>query len=120
MVGYGPSPVPWGTFHCWTPFCFKIGLVETCSQAKKSASLAKVRCFALQVLSEDTNSSLEYVIDVCFDRSLYASLEGGYGGVVGVKTGKAILLAVYNETIQSGRCIHTLEKLADHLIGSGV
>jgi len=51
------------------------------------------------------------------DRSIYA--KQGSGGLVAVKTGKSILVGVYNETAQPGQAANVVEKLADYLIEQG-
>ena len=53
----------------------------------------------------------------CDDRSIYG--KKGAAGVVIVKTGKAVIISVYDDKIQPGNCANTTEKLADYLIGQG-
>lgn len=43
----------------------------------------------------------------------------GAGGVVMVKTGQAVLIGQYNETIQPGQATTVVEKLADYLRENG-
>jgi profilin len=50
-------------------------------------------------------------------RSLYG--KKGAGGIVVVKTGQAILIGVYDDTVQPGQAATAVEKLADYLIDNG-
>ena len=50
-------------------------------------------------------------------RSIYGKLKGA--GVSCVKTSQAILIGVYDETIQPGQCATCVERLADYLIEQG-
>ena len=52
------------------------------------------------------------------DRSVYG--KKGATGIVSVKTGQAILIGVYDETIQPGQAATTVERLADYLIDNGM
>jgi len=47
-------------------------------------------------------------------RSVYG--KKGPGGVCCVKTNQAVLIGLYDETIQPGQCATVTEKLADYLI----
>jgi len=51
------------------------------------------------------------------DRSIYG--KKGAGGIVCVRTGKAVLLGTYDDKIQPGQCANVVEKLADYLIENG-
>ncbi len=51
------------------------------------------------------------------DRSIYG--KKGTGGVITVKTGKAVLIGVYDEKTQPGVAANIVEKLADYLISVG-
>ncbi|KAG0307799.1 profilin, required for normal timing of actin polymerization in response to thermal stress [Dissophora globulifera] len=51
------------------------------------------------------------------ENSIYA--RSGATGVACVKTGKAVLVGYYNETIQGGDCNTVVEGLADYLVGVG-
>ncbi|OQV21091.1 putative Profilin [Hypsibius exemplaris] len=46
-------------------------------------------------------------------------LKKGTGGVIAVKTGQAMILATYNDTIQPGQCSVVVEKLGDYLKSVG-
>ena len=48
------------------------------------------------------------------DRSIYG--KKGAAGCICVKTGKAILVGVYDENTQPGQAANVVEKLADYLI----
>jgi len=60
---------------------------------------------------------VRYVTIRADDRSIYG--KKGSGGVITVKTSKAVLIGVYNEKIQPGTAANIVEKLADYLIGQG-
>jgi len=51
------------------------------------------------------------------DRSIYG--KQGSSGVACVKTGKSILIGVYDDKIQPGQATSVVEKLADYLIEAG-
>eukprot|EP00128_Syssomonas_multiformis_P007780 Colp12_sorted_trinity150504_noHs@6208 len=51
------------------------------------------------------------------DRSVYAKSKDG--GAIVVKTGQAVIVAVYEGGIQPGACAAVVEKLADYLIEVG-
>jgi len=51
------------------------------------------------------------------ERSIYG--KKGSAGVITVKTTKAILVGVYDETQQPGAAANVVEKVADYLISSG-
>jgi len=51
------------------------------------------------------------------DRSVYG--KKGSAGCITVKTNKAILVGVYDETQQPGAAANIVEKVADYLINSG-
>ena len=60
------------------------------------------------------------------DRYIYLTSDGtvmrikkGAGGAIIVKTGQAIILASYNDTIQPGQCSVVVEKLGDYLKSVG-
>jgi len=61
-----------------------------------------------------TLSTKKYVALKCDDRSVYGKL--GASGVVCVKTGKTILIGVYDDKTQPGQATAVVEKLADYLI----
>jgi profilin len=42
-------------------------------------------------------------------------LKKGAGGAIIVKTGAAIILATYDDSIQPGQCSNVVEKLGDYL-----
>eukprot|EP01104_Vermistella_antarctica_P006269 TRINITY_DN16986_c0_g1_i1.p1 TRINITY_DN16986_c0_g1~~TRINITY_DN16986_c0_g1_i1.p1 ORF type:complete len:144 (-),score=27.19 TRINITY_DN16986_c0_g1_i1:343-723(-) len=50
-------------------------------------------------------------------RSIYGKLKGA--GVACCKTSQAILVGVYDETIQPGQCATVVERLGDYLIEQG-
>ena len=61
----------------------------------------------------------DYYITIKADaRSIYG--KKGVGGYCCVKTRQAILVSLYDETIQPGQCATVTEKLADYLIENGV
>jgi len=62
------------------------------------------------------NSDKYFVLQVT-DRSIYG--KKGAGGVVVVKTGQTVLIALYNDKIQPGQCTNVVEKLGDYLIENG-
>lgn len=51
------------------------------------------------------------------DRSIYG--KKGSAGCITVKTGKAVLIGIYDETQQPGAAANVVEKVADYLINSG-
>eukprot|EP01087_Luapelamoeba_hula_P005368 TRINITY_DN15446_c0_g1_i1.p3 TRINITY_DN15446_c0_g1~~TRINITY_DN15446_c0_g1_i1.p3 ORF type:complete len:127 (+),score=21.67 TRINITY_DN15446_c0_g1_i1:312-692(+) len=51
------------------------------------------------------------------DRSIYG--KKGAAGCVCVKTGKAVLIGLYDESQQPGAAANVVEKVADYLIQSG-
>eukprot|EP01132_Coremiostelium_polycephalum_P007852 gene7852-9666_t len=51
------------------------------------------------------------------NRSAYGKKDAG--GVIAVKTGKAILIGVYGDKLQAGAAANIVEKLGDYLIDSG-
>ena len=51
------------------------------------------------------------------DRSVYG--KKGSAGCITVKTNKAVLVGVYDETQQPGAAANIVEKVADYLINSG-
>jgi len=51
------------------------------------------------------------------ERSLYG--KKGAGGIVNVKTGQAIIIGIYNESLQPGNAANVAEKLADYLLENG-
>eukprot|EP01114_Cavostelium_apophysatum_P012872 TRINITY_DN298_c0_g1_i1.p2 TRINITY_DN298_c0_g1~~TRINITY_DN298_c0_g1_i1.p2 ORF type:complete len:127 (-),score=28.44 TRINITY_DN298_c0_g1_i1:178-558(-) len=51
------------------------------------------------------------------DRSIY--VKQGSAGAICVKTGKAVLVGVYDDKIQPGQASTVVEKLADYLIEQG-
>ena len=51
------------------------------------------------------------------ERSIYG--KQGAGGVICVKTGKSILVGVYDDKSQPGQAANVVEKLADYLIEQG-
>ena len=50
-------------------------------------------------------------------RSVYG--KAPKGGIVCVKTGKAVIVGIYDETIQTGNATKVVEDLADYLISVG-
>jgi len=52
------------------------------------------------------------------DRSVYG--KKGASGCINVKTNQAVLVALYDETIQPGQAANTVERLADYLIDNGM
>ncbi|GAM24410.1 hypothetical protein SAMD00019534_075850 [Acytostelium subglobosum LB1] len=50
-------------------------------------------------------------------RSVYG--KQGTGGIVLVKTGKCVLIAVYNDKLTPGAAANIVEKLGDYLIDAG-
>ena len=48
------------------------------------------------------------------DRSIYGKL--GSGGAIAVKTGQALIVAVYDSNVSAGNAAKLVEDLADHLI----
>jgi len=59
----------------------------------------------------------KYITVKADNRSIYG--KKGAGGVVAVKTGKAVVVAVYGEGQQPGNAANVVEKLADYLIENG-
>jgi len=59
----------------------------------------------------------KFIVLKADDRSIYGKKTGG--GVVCVKTVKALLIALYDEKIQAGNATNVVEKLADYLIEQG-
>jgi len=65
-----------------------------------------------------TVAGTKYLTVKADNRSIYG--KKGAFGVVTVKTGKAVLVGVYDkEGIQPGNAVNTVEKLADYLIENG-
>eukprot|EP01117_Protostelium_nocturnum_P020532 TRINITY_DN9283_c1_g1_i1.p2 TRINITY_DN9283_c1_g1~~TRINITY_DN9283_c1_g1_i1.p2 ORF type:complete len:127 (-),score=45.87 TRINITY_DN9283_c1_g1_i1:137-517(-) len=62
-------------------------------------------------------SGVKYLTLRADDRSIYG--KKGAAGVITVKTGKAVLIGVYNENTQPGQAASVVEKLADYLIEQG-
>eukprot|EP00029_Vermamoeba_vermiformis_P010165 TRINITY_DN528_c0_g1_i1.p2 TRINITY_DN528_c0_g1~~TRINITY_DN528_c0_g1_i1.p2 ORF type:complete len:127 (-),score=51.81 TRINITY_DN528_c0_g1_i1:131-511(-) len=62
-------------------------------------------------------AGVHYITLRADERSVYG--KKGAAGIVCVKTGKAVLVGVYNDKIQPGQCANTVEKLADYLIEQG-
>eukprot|EP01099_Mayorella_cantabrigiensis_P003098 TRINITY_DN2416_c0_g1_i1.p1 TRINITY_DN2416_c0_g1~~TRINITY_DN2416_c0_g1_i1.p1 ORF type:complete len:145 (-),score=50.52 TRINITY_DN2416_c0_g1_i1:37-417(-) len=59
----------------------------------------------------------KYITVKADNRSIYG--KKGPGGIVTVKTGKAVVIAVYGEGQQPGNAANVVEKLADYLIENG-
>ncbi|KAI9304888.1 profilin [Cunninghamella echinulata] len=59
-------------------------------------------------------NGVKYFILRADDRSIYG--KKGNGGVINVKTNKAIIIGVYSEGVQLGEASGVVEKLADYLI----
>merc|ERR1712232_47941 len=59
----------------------------------------------------------KYLLLRASDRSIYG--KKGATGVCVVKTGKAVIVGQYDESIQPGSCNSTVEALADYLINAG-
>lgn len=59
----------------------------------------------------------KYITVKADNRSIYGKT--GPGGVVAVKTGKAVVIGVYGEGQQPGNAANVVEKLADYLIENG-
>ena len=64
-----------------------------------------------------TFGGLKYLTLRADERSIYG--KKGAGGIVLVKTGKAILVGIYGEGLQPGNATNVVEKLADYLIENG-
>ena len=62
-------------------------------------------------------NAVKYLTLRADDRSIYG--KKGAAGVITVKTGKAVLIGVYNENTQPGQAASVVEKLADYLIEQG-
>merc|ERR1711991_191487 len=62
-------------------------------------------------------AGIKYMFLRCDGRSLLG--KKGTAGVHCVKTGKAVLIAIYDQPITPGQCSVVVEKLADYLIGVG-
>eukprot|EP01119_Soliformovum_irregulare_P013491 TRINITY_DN3592_c0_g1_i2.p1 TRINITY_DN3592_c0_g1~~TRINITY_DN3592_c0_g1_i2.p1 ORF type:complete len:127 (-),score=36.55 TRINITY_DN3592_c0_g1_i2:81-461(-) len=62
-------------------------------------------------------SGTKYLCIRADDRSIYG--KKGATGSVAVKTGKCVLVALYDESTQPGQCATVVEKLADYLIENG-
>ena len=62
-------------------------------------------------------SGVKYLTLRADDRSIYG--KKGAAGAICVKTGKAILIGVYDENTQPGQAANVVEKLADYLIEQG-
>eukprot|EP01123_Difflugia_compressa_P003734 TRINITY_DN15035_c0_g1_i1.p1 TRINITY_DN15035_c0_g1~~TRINITY_DN15035_c0_g1_i1.p1 ORF type:complete len:127 (-),score=27.57 TRINITY_DN15035_c0_g1_i1:97-477(-) len=59
----------------------------------------------------------KYLLVRADERSIYGNR--GQGGVVAVKTTKAVLIAIYDSKITPGNCAKVVERLADYLIECG-
>eukprot|EP01118_Nematostelium_gracile_P001004 TRINITY_DN11000_c0_g1_i1.p1 TRINITY_DN11000_c0_g1~~TRINITY_DN11000_c0_g1_i1.p1 ORF type:complete len:127 (-),score=34.56 TRINITY_DN11000_c0_g1_i1:7-387(-) len=62
-------------------------------------------------------AGMKYLCIRADERSIYG--KQGATGAVCVKTGKSILVGVYNETSQPGQAANVVEKLADYLLAQG-
>ncbi|KAI7847348.1 profilin [Circinella umbellata] len=62
-------------------------------------------------------AGIKYLTLRADDRSIYA--KKGADGVCLVKTGQAVLIAVYKKGIQPGSCTKVVEGLADYFISVG-
>eukprot|EP01133_Synstelium_polycarpum_P004366 gene4366-5101_t len=60
---------------------------------------------------------VKYLVVKADARSAYG--KKGAGGIICVKTGKCILVGVYDEKLQPGQAATIVEKLADYLISTG-
>eukprot|EP01113_Clastostelium_recurvatum_P012630 TRINITY_DN16561_c0_g1_i1.p1 TRINITY_DN16561_c0_g1~~TRINITY_DN16561_c0_g1_i1.p1 ORF type:complete len:126 (-),score=11.98 TRINITY_DN16561_c0_g1_i1:161-538(-) len=58
-----------------------------------------------------------YIVLRAGDRAIYA--KRGAGGVAAVKTGKCIVVGIYDEHVQPGQANVVVEKMADYLIENG-
>jgi len=59
----------------------------------------------------------KYFVLKADDRSIYG--KKGSAGCITVKTSKAVLVGIYDETQQPGAAANVVEKVADYLINSG-
>merc|ERR1712065_107878 len=62
-------------------------------------------------------AGVKYMFLRCDGRTILG--KKGTSGVHCVKTGKAVLVVVYDQPITAGQCSVVVEKLADYLIGVG-
>jgi len=62
-------------------------------------------------------AGVKYFALKCDDRSIYGKKASC--GCITVKTNKAILVGIYDETQQPGAAANVVEKVADYLINSG-
>ena len=62
-------------------------------------------------------NGVKYMFLRADDRSLMG--KKGTAGIHCTKTGKAVIIAVYDQPITAGQCSVVVEKLADYLIGVG-
>ena len=91
------------------------GLNITSDEAKKLLAAFKdpsaIRASGLYL------ATVKYLALKCDDRSIYA--KQGANGAVCVKTGKCVLIGIYDDKVQPGQASNVVEKLADYLIESG-
>jgi profilin len=64
-----------------------------------------------------TVGGVRYHVVEAEDRSIHAMK--GPGGVICVKTGRAVIIGVYTESRQSSRAATVVRKLADYLLDNG-
>ena len=64
-----------------------------------------------------TIAGVKYFVLRADDRSIYG--KKGTGGIITVKTGRAVIIAVYGDSLQPGQAANVAEKLADYLIDAG-
>jgi len=64
-----------------------------------------------------TVHGIKYLTLKTDDRSIYG--KKGATGIICVKTGKSVLIGVYDENTQPGQAANVVEKLADYLIEQG-
>jgi len=76
-----------------------------------SGDVKKVQSTGLHVAGD------RYIVIKADNRSLYG--KKGKEGIIIVKTGQAILIAHYPETVQPGVATTVVEQLGDYLIGVG-
>ncbi|KAI9820358.1 MAG: profilin, required for normal timing of actin polymerization in response to thermal stress [Pycnora praestabilis] len=84
---------------------------EVVAAYKDKGDVKKVQSNGLHVAGE------RFIVIKADDRSLYG--KKGKEGIVAVKTGQAILVTHYPETVQPGVAANTVEQLADYLISVG-
>jgi len=103
---HGHDGSPWATSHGFT-----VSKDEAVKLLAGFGDAGPLRANGLYIHKE------KYLVLKADDRSIYG--KKGPGGIVCVKTGQSVLIAIYNDKIQPGQCANVVEKLADYLIENG-